>query len=148
EHEAFDAKSMTVFTCDATETSLTDNIPAESLDMASLMFVLSAMHPNKMHRAVLNVAAVLKPGAIVIFRDYGMYDEAMLRFKSGAKLADRFYVRNDGTRAFYFDLNEAEALFRRCGLTVVHAEYAKREVVNRKEQKTMNRIFVQMVLRK
>ena len=48
----------------------------------------------------------LKPGGSLLFRDYGQYDYAMLRFAPGHKLADNFYVRQDGTRAFYFSLGE------------------------------------------
>lgn len=45
---------------------------------------------------------VLKPGGMVLFRDYGLYDHAMLRFSKGHKISDQFYVRQDGTRAYYF----------------------------------------------
>ena len=38
----------------------------------------------------------------MLFRDYGLYDHAMLRFSGGHKLSDNFYVRQDGTRAYYF----------------------------------------------
>ena len=38
----------------------------------------------------------------MLIRDYGLYDHAMLRFAPGHKLTDNFYVRQDGTRAYYF----------------------------------------------
>eukprot|EP01134_Creolimax_fragrantissima_P003370 CFRG3370T1 len=148
QHPLYKEETVTAFTCDATQTPLTVKIPANSVDMASMMYVLSAVHPNNMKKVIMNVVSILKPGAIIIFRDYGIYDEAMLRFKAGAKLSDQFYVRHDGTRAYYFDLNEVETMFRECGTHVVHSEYVHREVVNRKENRTMARVFVQLVLSK
>lgn len=51
---------------------------------------------------------VLKPGGSLLFRDYGLYDHAMLRFGRGHKISDSFYVRQDGTRAYYFSEGELE----------------------------------------
>ena len=45
---------------------------------------------------------VLKPGGLLLFRDYGLFDHAMLRFSRGHKIAENFYTRQDGTRAYYF----------------------------------------------
>jgi len=46
----------------------------------------------------------------VLVRDYGLYDHAMLRFTPGHKLADSFYVRQDGTRAYYFSTGKSTLL--------------------------------------
>lgn len=42
----------------------------------------------------------------MLFRDYGLYDHAMLRFSKGHKISEHFYVRQDGTRAYYFTCGE------------------------------------------
>ena len=40
----------------------------------------------------------MSKNAVLLFRDYGLYDMAQLRFKPGHKIAENFYMRQDGTR--------------------------------------------------
>ncbi|UYV61563.1 METTL6, partial [Cordylochernes scorpioides] len=99
----YDIQKCQAFVCDISqEDSLSQHIQPGTIALATLVFVLSALHPDKMAVALRNIHRVLRPGGRVCFRDYGLYDQAMLRFKPGHKLSENFYVRQDGTRAYYF----------------------------------------------
>ncbi|KAB5586439.1 hypothetical protein PHYPO_G00001610 [Pangasianodon hypophthalmus] len=136
------------FQCDLTKDDLRATISENSLDVATLIFVLSAIHPDRMHQVVENIYRVLKPGGIVLFRDYGLYDHAMLRFKSGSKLGENFYVRQDGTRSYFFSRECLANLFQQAGFQTLVNEYVLRETVNKKEGLCVPRVFLQSKYRK
>lgn len=71
-------------------------------DILALIFVLSAIAPEKHECAVKNLKRFLSVGSSIIIRDYGAFDHAMLRFRRGTKIGDRFYTRQDGTRVYFF----------------------------------------------
>ncbi|KAK6055025.1 methyltransferase domain protein, partial [Cooperia oncophora] len=132
------------------ETSIVDlSIPSDKsdfekhADIATLIFVLSAIHPDKHGDAVRNMRKYVRTGGSVVVRDYGVNDYAMIRFGRGAKLADRFYVRQDGTRAYYFYIEELERLFEADGWKCVLKEYLHRQTINHQKQLNVPRIFVQ-----
>ncbi|XP_073107044.1 LOW QUALITY PROTEIN: tRNA(Thr) (cytosine(32)-N(3))-methyltransferase [Elaeis guineensis] len=67
------------------------------------IFMLSAVSPMKMPLALQNVRNVLKPSGTLLFRDYAMGDFAQDKLaKKGQIISNNFYVRGDGTCAFYF----------------------------------------------
>ncbi|XP_066441332.1 tRNA N(3)-methylcytidine methyltransferase METTL6 isoform X2 [Eleutherodactylus coqui] len=143
QNPCYNPDTCKAFQCDLTKDSLTDNIPADSVDVATLMFVLSAIHPDKMPLAVENIYKVIKPGGCVLFRDYGFNDHAMLRFKTGNKLGENFYVRQDGTRSYFFTTEYLQDVFTQAGYKEVSSEYVLRETVNKKEGLCVPRVFVQ-----
>jgi hypothetical protein len=62
ESAAFDSARCTAFVNDVTADPLTDNVEADSIDTCLLIFVLSAINPDKMVHALQNLASVMKPG--------------------------------------------------------------------------------------
>uniref|UniRef100_A0A2K5CWT5 Methyltransferase type 11 domain-containing protein n=1 Tax=Aotus nancymaae TaxID=37293 RepID=A0A2K5CWT5_AOTNA len=144
----YDTERCKVFQCDLTKDDLLDHVPPESVDVVMLIFVLSAIHPDKMYLVLQNIYKVLKPGKSVLFRDYGLYDHAMLRFKAGSKLGENFYVRQDGTRSYFFTDAFLAQLFMDTGYEEVVNEYVFRETVNKKEGLCVPRVFLQSKFQK
>lgn len=103
---AYDESRLNVFEADVSIESCFDKMPPFEVDICTLVFVLSAIHPAKFLTVLKNVYSCLKPGGFLLFRDYGLYDMAQLRFKAGHKICENLYMRQDGTRSvLFYDLN-------------------------------------------
>ncbi|KAF9454367.1 methyltransferase [Macrolepiota fuliginosa MF-IS2] len=87
------------------------DVTPQSVDVAILVFVMSALHPDEWARAVNNIHTMLKPGGLVVIRDYGRYDLTQLRFKANRMLDENFYIRGDKTRVYFFELDELALMF-------------------------------------
>lgn len=95
---SYNPSVINAFTCDIITDELLAKISENSLDMVTAIFVLSAIHPDNHQTVVSNIYKLLKYGGHLLFRDYGIYDMAQLRFKPGHKISENFYMRQDGTR--------------------------------------------------
>ncbi|VDD94424.1 unnamed protein product [Enterobius vermicularis] len=94
----------------------TDEIPDESLDIILCIYVISAIPPGLHNKALQNLCRLLKPGGLLLFKDYGQYDLTQLRFKKDRMIDDNLYCRGDGTLVTYFTQEELDKLFTSCGL--------------------------------
>ncbi|XP_031105765.1 uncharacterized methyltransferase C3H7.11-like isoform X1 [Ipomoea triloba] len=78
-HENFDAERIHVFVCDAAKDDLSSEITSSTVDVVTLIFMLSAVSPNKMPSILQNCKKVLKPNGHILFRDYALGDSAQVR---------------------------------------------------------------------
>ncbi|CDK24737.1 unnamed protein product [Kuraishia capsulata CBS 1993] len=123
---------------------LPETVEPHSVDILIMVFVFSALEPAQWDHAVNNLQKLMKPGGHILFRDYGRYDLAQVRFKKNRLLDDNFYVRGDGTRVYFFTEDELRQIFgkvfkeRKIGTD-------RRLLVNRKKQLKMYRIWLQGV---
>jgi methyltransferase-like protein 6 len=112
------------------------------VDAALCTFVVSALHPDLHLQALQNIRNVLKPGGILCFRDYAMFDLAQLRAPDSHVLSEQLHLRPDGTFAYYFQAEELRALLLRAGFTVDELTYCTVININRRKNQEMKRIFV------
>lgn len=101
-----------------------------------MIFVLSAIRPDAYPSVLKKVYATMKSGSVLYFRDYGKYDLAEIRLakRGDNKLSEDFYVKDNGTRCFYFTTECVSLLFTEAGFTELESRYHHRVVRNRKQK--------------
>lgn len=97
-HTDFKDDRVNAFVCDLTVDDLAKKILPSSVDIVTMIFVLSAIAPEKMPSVLKNLKSVLKPNGCVLIRDYGIGDLAQERLVcKNQQISENFYVRGDGT---------------------------------------------------
>lgn len=142
-NELYNPIKMRAFQCDITTENIFNEIAPGSLDIITMIFVLSAIHPENFRLVACNLFKLLKPGGVILFRDYGLYDMAQLRFKPGNKIGENFYMRQDGTRSYFFALDEMKEIFQSVGFEIIQNNFIERRTINKKENINAQRWFLQ-----
>ncbi|EGV61612.1 methyltransferase [Yamadazyma tenuis] len=123
-----------------------EDLEQNSCDVIIMVFIFSALHPDQWEQAISNLKKCLKPGGQILFRDYGRYDLAQVRFKKNRLLQDNFYIRGDGTRVYFFTEEELREIFTVTGpFKELQIATDRRLLVNRKKQLKMYRNWLQAV---
>ncbi|KAJ8506365.1 hypothetical protein OPV22_007251 [Ensete ventricosum] len=112
------------------------------VDFVTLIFTLSAIPFQRMSSVIEKCFSVLKPGCLLLFRDYGLYDMTMLRFLPEQRVGFREYMRSDGTFSYFFSLDIVRDLFLGAGFTELELEYCCITSVNRQRGKKMQRVWI------
>lgn len=159
-HESYDENHMQADVWDVAGDDLPPGLSEGTVDIAIMIFIFSALSPTEWDSAVRNVYRVLKPGGVVLFRDYGRGDLAQVRFRKGRYLEENFYIRGDGTRVFFFERDELADVWTRAktkhddtnaepfGFVVENLGVDNRLLVNRAKQLKMYRCWMQGRFRK
>ncbi|KAI8358414.1 S-adenosyl-L-methionine-dependent methyltransferase [Blakeslea trispora] len=152
-NKAYDPSRSSAFVWDLTSPNIPEQIEPGSLDMIVLIFVFSALAPDQWNQAISNIHKMLKPGGLVLFRDYGRYDLAQLRFKKNRLLKENFYIRGDGTRVYFFTPEEINQLFSKDKednelFKIEQSAVDRRLIVNRQRKLKMYRVWLQGKFRK
>lgn len=119
----YDPKRVTTFVADICSLEqVSKYVNTSSCDVALFIFVLSALSVEQMPLAIATSYACLKPGGVVLFRDYAWGDATQLRYEktpSSRVLASGLCVRGDGTKAYFFTPQVLGNLFKDAGFECV-----------------------------
>ncbi|XP_039047321.1 uncharacterized methyltransferase C3H7.11-like [Hibiscus syriacus] len=73
-HKYFDETRVSAFVCDLATDDLSEHISLASVNVVTMIFVLSVVSPEKMPLVLQNIKKILKPNGHVLFRDYVVGD--------------------------------------------------------------------------
>ena len=141
--EAYDESRCRAFVWDFASGDSPPQPTPPPANFALLVFVLSAVPPEKQQTAVSALAKLLKPGGKILFRDYATGDMAQNRFAKSSTITPNYFVRQDSTLSFFFDEKRIEQLMDGAGLVKVYVRRVHRTITNRKEKIEMQRVFLQ-----
>jgi len=141
----FDSSRMCAFVHDlSSEVEFSDDMIGK-IDVITAIFVLSALKPEHVQHAFDKLYRLLRPGGLLLFRDYGRYDLTQLRLKPERLIDDDFYFRGDGTTVHFFIPQKVRQFALASGFNVVQGSLHedRRLITNRLRKLKMYRNWIQ-----
>ncbi|XXG68058.1 hypothetical protein AAC387_Pa06g1241 [Persea americana] len=121
-HEDFRADRVNAFVADVTVDDLDETVLRDSVDVVTL------------------------PNGHVLLRDYAIGDFAQVKLlEKNQLISENFYVRGDGTCAFYFSKDFLSTLFEMNGFSIMELSVYSREIENRSRKIVMDRRWIRGV---
>ncbi|KAI3983046.1 hypothetical protein MKX01_035327 [Papaver californicum] len=121
-HGDFKEGRMKAFVTDVMKDDLCETISLNLVDIVTLIFALSAVSPDKMPL----------PNGYVLLRDYATGDFAQEQLmKRKQMISESFYVRGDGTCAYYFSEDFLSRLFKQDCFDPVEINVYCKQIENR-----------------
>eukprot|EP01065_Artemidia_motanka_P025974 TRINITY_DN30911_c0_g1_i1.p1 TRINITY_DN30911_c0_g1~~TRINITY_DN30911_c0_g1_i1.p1 ORF type:complete len:288 (+),score=89.74 TRINITY_DN30911_c0_g1_i1:73-864(+) len=149
EHPAYSAEWCTALAHDLTTGPLpADVVPQGGCDCGTMIFCLSAIAPQFFATVLGAAAGVLRSGGVLYFRDYCKGDLAQQRLSHQIGESDHFLMRTCGTCTYFFDEAELREMFDRAGFDCIECRHVQRQIVNHKEELSMQRTWLQAKMRK
>lgn len=112
------------------------------VDIIMMIFTLSSLPPLSMRHVIKECFSVLKPGGLLLFRDYGLYDMTMQRFSPAQRVGERLYQRGDGTLSYFFTPEVLRDLFTKEGFLEEEISFCCVELKNHRKDLPMKRVWV------
>ncbi|KAA6372281.1 MAG: putative S-adenosyl-L-methionine-dependent methyltransferase, partial [Streblomastix strix] len=110
------------------------------------IFVLSAISPTNLEKAIRNISITLKIGGKVLLRDYYAGDHAQLRFGEAHKLGENYHARSDGTLSKFFTQEELVQAFEKNGIfRCERVKLQQKTIENQKRKLKMDRQWIDVV---
>ena len=147
EHELYDPNKMNIQQCDIVHQELSIN-PQYPYDYAFLLFVISSINQIHHFNIFQKIYNALPVNGILYVRDYAIYDGAQLRFAKDSFISQQFYVRQDGTRSYFFRLEEIIQIAKQLNFKILYCKYIKKEQNIKQKGQIFYRRWIQAALQK
>lgn len=121
----------------------------EEADFCTMIFFLSSFVRKDIEEILKKINKIIKKGGLILIRDYGLYDLAMIRNeKKGNMIEENCFRKGDGIVVQYFSKEGLRELFVGMNYEEVQNDYCTVERENKKTGVNLSRVFINAKFRK